>query len=158
MSKPWPNSQPLREQYYAPDLSIQDEPLLLSLLRYRRDSRWSVGFQPGAGNLVSSRTSRGTQMPVLDLDFDHLVVESSTEGHHHLFINVEMSYVKWAVLMLVLWWTGVIEMGNAVWSLRRGANFVRNPGTKKVPGPETTKPRYGWLFPLRRQPHDEQHP
>lgn len=141
-----------RVYWYAPDLGMKDEPLVKSLVEYRlyedrQPVRMACDNDPRPINLVSSRTWDGRQMPILDLDFDHLVVESTSEGHHHLFINVPMSQLKWAVLMLVLWWAGVLEMGNVVWSLRRGANFVRVPGLTKSEE-EAAKPSYGWFKKL----------
>jgi hypothetical protein len=141
-----------RTLWHAPDLTMVDEPLLLSLVKYRlhKDRQLLPPFPEfeAQANLVSSYTLDDKQMPILDLDFDHLVVESTTDGHHHLYINVPMSRMKWRVLMLVLWWTGVVEMGNAVWSLRRGANFVRPPQVKKT-AVESVKPTYGWIFKLK---------
>lgn len=138
--------------WQAGSLVIKDEPLLKSLLQYRllKDRQPLPPFPEWEeqANLVSSLTWDGKQKPILDLDFDHLVVQSTSDGHHHLYINVPMSQLKWRVLIVVLWWTGVIEMGNAVWSLRRGANFVRTPGARKTEA-EAAKPSYGWLFKLR---------
>lgn len=147
-------NMPERTRWYAADLTMTDEPLLLSLVKYRlhKDRALLPPFPEyeEKANLISSYTQDDRQMPILDLDFDHLMVDSSTDGHHHLYINVPMSRMKWRILMLVLWWTGVIEMGNAVWSLRRGANFVRPPGVVKT-GPEAVKPTYGWIFKLKDQ-------
>lgn len=151
MAEPWPFDRE-RTYWQAPDLGIRDEPLLLSLLRYRRSAdRWKVG--ESKANLISSISRDGKQRPILDLDFSHAVVESSTAGHHHLFIDVPMSRLQWTVLMLALYYAGVVELGFVVWSLRRGGNFVRLPGAKKQPGTESTYSRYGWLF--KRRQHDD---
>jgi hypothetical protein len=102
-------------------------------------------------NLISSRTDDGRHMPILDLDFPHHFEESSTEGHTHLYIDVPMSRIRWSILMWALWQAGVIELGHFVWSIRRGANFVRLPGVAKT-DEENTKPSYGWFFKLREKP------
>lgn len=64
-----------------------DEPLAVSLLHYRMDAdRWPVdaGHEDEA-NLTSSYL-RGTKLhaPILDLDGEHLYVQSTTPGHAHL--------------------------------------------------------------------------
>lgn len=140
-----------RTRWYAKDFEIKDEPLAKSLIEYRQaDNRWPVDDPNFRPNLISSITVTGKQMPILDLDFPHQVIESSTPGHHHLFLDVEMSNFRWFVLMCALRFAGVIELGFFLWSIRRGGNFVRIPGTVKSGDPkENTKPRYGWFFKLR---------
>lgn len=149
MATPWQhgdNSE--RTNWFAPDLGIRNEPLILSLLRYRRSKdRWPAPVEES--NLISSIAEDGTQLPIIDLDFAHAVVESSTSGHHHLYIDVKMSKWKWTLLMLALYNAGVVELGYVVWSLRRGGNFVRRPGIAKKPGAETNYPDYGWFFKRR---------
>lgn len=137
---------PDRTYWYADDLGMKDEPLIKSLWEYRLKDDRALCEMPWA-NLISSKATDGKQYPILDLDFDHLVVDSSTDGHHHLFLNVGMSQFRWVVLMLALWFCGVIEMGNAVWSLRRGQTFVRVPGRQKTEE-EYVKPTYGWFKKL----------
>lgn len=138
----------LRTLWYAPNLCIEDEPMVKSLWKYRQDlDRWPVEHARDA-NLVSSLTFNGTHAPIIDLDFPHRVVPSSTPGHSHLFLDVEMSRFKLIVLMLTLWFCGVVEMGHAVWTIRRGASFVRIPGQPKTVE-EDTKPTYGWFRKLK---------
>jgi hypothetical protein len=137
-----------RTIWYAPSLKIKDEPLLKSLLEYRQDSdRWMV-VDPGDGNLVSSVTDKGTHMPIIDLDFPHQYIPSSSNGHAHLYLDVEMNRFKLFILVTALYLTGVIELGHWVWTLRRGASFVRKADVLKKPG-EDTKPSYGWLRRLK---------
>lgn len=140
-----------RTYWRSYDLGIANEPLLASLIKYRqRRNRYRV-LRVEDANLVSSRTTDGRQMPIIDLDFDFEIRESSTPGHYHLLLNKPISNVKFVVLMLVLWWTGSVEMGYAVWSIRRMGNFARVPGVAKKPGAETNKPQYGWLFRLKEK-------
>jgi hypothetical protein len=148
--------EPIRTMWWCHDLSIKDEPLIKSLWEYRqeenrfrtrlndKDPKASYGFS----NLISSITVDGRQMPIIDMDFPHHVVPSTTPGHTHLYIDVPMNKVRWICLMVALRLAGVIETGFFVWSLRRGGNFVRIPGTEK--DPETSvKPTYGWFRKLR---------
>lgn len=140
-----------RTVWFAKNFEIEDEPLIKSLLTYRQpENRWRVddpSFQP---NLLSSKTVTGKQMPIIDLDFPHHIEPSSTPGHHHLFLDVEMSNFRWFVLMCALKYAGIVELGFFVWSIRRWGNFVRIPGLSKSSDPkENTKPSYGWFFKLR---------
>ena len=137
-----------RTYWKAEDLSIEDEPLVVSLLKYRQRKNRKQVRDSSQANLISSKTIDGRHMPILDLDFPHHFEESTTKGHTHLYIDVPMSRTKLFGLVLVLWWCGVIEMGHAVWTLRRGASFVRVPGVEKTEQ-ESVKPTYGWFFKLR---------
>ena len=138
-----------RTTWFASSLAIQDEPLILSLLKYRllKDRQPSVAYK----NLVSSKTEAGTHMPILDIDIPHLVEESSTEGHSHLYLDVEMSHWRWVALMIGLRISRVIEPGFFIWSMRRGQNFVRLPEVRKRGEDEWTKPTYGWFFKLKQR-------
>jgi len=137
-----------RTYWLAEDLGIENRPLILSLLSYRQKKNRRQVWSPNA-NLISSLTEDGRQMPIIDLDFDFHIEPSSTPGHVHLFFDRPIDKHRWVVLMLALWYSGVVEMGYAVWALRRGANFVRLPHVKKQPGAETDKPEYGWLFKIK---------
>lgn len=138
---------PLRTMWRAPSLKMVDEPLVASLWKYRLDEdRWQTHM--GDANLVSSITGDGRHLPIIDLDFEHVYLDSTSPGHAHLFINVPMSRWKWLVLMTALRYTGVIELGFYVWSLRRGGNFVRASHIRKWDS-EATKPTYGWFFKLK---------
>jgi hypothetical protein len=96
----------------------------------RRDERRRVG--PEEANLVSSLTETGTHLPALDIDHPAHLVESSSPGHAHLFIDVEMSWRSYRRILRALYLGRVIGR-NAYWrSLDRGASFVRPPGVKKT--------------------------
>lgn len=148
MSGAWNTRRSQRTVWRAPDLGFVDEPLLFSLVKYRRSKdRWP---DPD-GNLFSSLTEDGRHMPIIDLDQAHSVVPSSTSHHSHLYLNgAPIPHWRWVCLMTGLWLGGQIELGYFVWSLRRGANFVRRPGEQKQPGPESTAYTYGWLFKIRK--------
>lgn len=123
-----------RTIWFAPKLGIEDEPLIVSLIKYKRsEDRWPSSV-PEHGNLVSSITDDGRQMPILDLDFDHAHVESTSTGHAHLYLNVPIPNWRWRALMLGLFLGKQIELGFFVWSIRRGGNFVRAGETPSVRG------------------------
>lgn len=136
-----------RTFWFAPKLTIKDEPLAKSLLEYRQEEdRWQV--EEKDANLISSLTDQGTHMPIIDLDFPHHFEPSTTPGHNHLYIDVEMSRFKLFLLAWVLYYTGVIELGHFVWTIRRGASFVRIKNLAKTEE-EDTKPTYGWFRKLK---------
>jgi hypothetical protein len=83
-------------------------------------------------NLVSSELENGQHAPAIDLDVPHRYVPSSTEGHGHLFIDVEMSWDKYERLLKALHEAGLIEDGFYHLSVRRKATFLRPPWIKKA--------------------------
>jgi hypothetical protein len=147
--------EPRRTFWYSHDLSIKNEPLIVSLVQYRqKKTRRRVTSMSEIPNLISSRTTDGRQMPIIDLDFSFRIEESSTPGHYHLYLDQPIGRVKFVILMLVLWWCRCVEMGYAVWSIRRMGNFVRLPGIEKQPGAESVYPEYGWFFKIKNRKHD----
>lgn len=127
-----------RTYWSAPTLDIRQSGFrtLWGAVLLGSDNR-VIAASPDEANLICSRTERGTHMPVLDLDIPHRIVESSTPGHGHLYLDVEMSWPKYVLLLLVLRYTGVIERGHCYWSIRRRGTFVRTPWTRKVSQCET---------------------
>lgn len=141
-----------RIRWKADFLNIVDEPMAASLIKYRmRKDR----HPDPDGNLVSSHLY-GSKLhaPIIDLDFPHEYVRSSTDLHGHLYINVPMSRIRMFVMLAALRIAGVIEPGFFWWSLRRGATFVRPPGVEKTEW-ETTHYTYGMFFKLRRKRRDD---
>lgn len=84
-------------------------------------------------NLIASRTATPGRhhQPIIDLDTPHRIVESTTPGNHHLYLDTEISSWRWRLLMVALYLAKVIEPGNFWWSMRRGSNFVRPEGQRK---------------------------
>lgn len=132
----------------APDLGIVDEPMFMSLVKYRaeEDRREAVGDDY---NLVSSHVP-GTRKhaPIIDLDFRHRYIRSTNEGHGHLYLDVPISRWRWLALMVGLYLGGAIEQGYFWWSLRRGGNFVRRPGVKKESSSEKVVYTHGMFRKL----------
>lgn len=89
-------------------------------------------------NLVSSYVGGGAfgglHAPVLDLDFPCRLVESTTPGHFHLYLDRPVPWTDYAGLLETLHACGLIEPGFLKMSLERGATFVRKPGVTKQPG------------------------
>lgn len=138
-----------RVLWYSDLTPGKDEPLALSLIKYRKkQDRWPISASHA--NLTSSHIY-GTKLhaPILDLDSDHFYVESTTSGHGHLYLP-PMRRAKMFFILFALYVGGVIEMGNFWWSLRRGATFARIPGTVKPPE-EHLEYSYGMFFKMRKK-------
>lgn len=82
-------------------------------------------------NLVSSLTVRGQHAPVIDLDVPAYLVPSSTPGHSHLYIEIEMPWWRYRILLAGLALSGLLGSGYYAHSVRRRMTMVRKPGVKK---------------------------
>ena len=82
-------------------------------------------------NMVSSLLTSGKHAPLIDLDVPHRCVPSSTTGHSHLYIDVQMPWWKYRLLLWVLMFTGVIDVGFYRMSILRRKTLVRKPGVYK---------------------------
>lgn len=70
--------------------------------------------------------------PFLDIDFPVAVLPSSTEGHHHLYIDKQMTWGQYSKLLKVLAEVGIIEDNYAKASIARGHTAIRLPWIKKA--------------------------
>jgi hypothetical protein len=94
-----------------------------------------------AANLITSKVRLGTDVesafgttlhkPVIDIDLPVKVVESSTPGHHHLYIDKAMSWEKYRHLLEALAVAGLVEPGYVNASIDRGYSAVRLPWIHK---------------------------
>lgn len=84
-------------------------------------------------NLVTSimRHDRKRHVPVLDIDVPHLLVDSSTPGHSHLYIDVPMSWWRYRMLLRQLAKCGIIEKGYYKASVGRKHTSARLPWVDK---------------------------
>lgn len=84
-------------------------------------------------NSVGSKVLMTSNMhkPVLDLDMDVLVVPSSTMGHQHLYINRELTWHDYSLLLNVLGHVGILQAGYVRASHARSESFLRTPWTRK---------------------------
>lgn len=74
-------------------------------------------------------------MPVIDIDVPCRLVESTTPGHFHLYIDKGISWDAYVVLLMAMEEAGIIETGYLSASLDRGYTAVRPPWVKKDPEP-----------------------
>lgn len=139
-----------RQQWHVNHLDVVDEPMIFSLVKYRQYEDRQP--QDEDANVVSSHIV-GTKLhaPILDLDFPHEYIPSTTPGHGHLYLNVPISRWRMFFMLWGLYVGGVIEKGHFVWSVRRGGTFMRLPWIKKTPEEAAVKYTYGMFFKLREK-------
>ena len=85
-----------------------------------------------ANVVTSSRLDRpGKHALVIDLDIPAWLVESSTPGHSHLYVDATIDEALYFKLLDALADAGVIEHGYATTSKAKGYTSVRLPWTHK---------------------------
>lgn len=84
-----------------------------------------------AAQVITSLTVEGEQKLILDIDIPSQLIPSSTPGHFHLYVDKEISYEKWELLLIALANAGIIEEGYKNASLERRYTAVRLPWIKK---------------------------
>jgi hypothetical protein len=87
-------------------------------------------------------------MPVLDIDFPCELIPSSTPGHFHLYLNKEIEWNKYWILLQNLAESGIIEEGYMRAAYHHGGTFVRKPGVFKngvAKEPEAKTPEEEYL-------------
>lgn len=89
----------------------------------------------GKGNLYQSTLKSNPKMHAVTIDIDHPVhlVESTTPGHYHLYIDVAMEWPVYVKLLTALKDAGIIDYGYWELSLKRGATHLRKPDVPKQP-------------------------
>lgn len=83
---------------------------------------------------VSSRLRAGSRMhsPILDLDIPAALVASTTPGHFHLYLDVEMNWNAYRRLLKALAKAGVVEESWAKASIQSGQSLLRPPWLLKT--------------------------
>lgn len=76
-------------------------------------------------NAVGSLCVNGKHAPALDIDFQARLVPSRTRGHFHLYLDKQMSWRRYRILLWVLQWTGIIEKGYYKAAVRRKKTILR---------------------------------
>lgn len=92
----------------------------------------------GSGNLWSSELDGwnfvGEHAPTLDMDVYCELIESTTPGHFHLYIDKPMTWDVYSDLLVAMHNAGLLQKGFVELSLARGASFLRKPGVAKGEG------------------------
>lgn len=101
-------------------------------------------------NLLSSNIpgKPGKHAPCLDIDIPHKYVPSSTEGHGHIYFDVEVDEEKYYRLLDVMAECGIIESGYVAASKRKGGTYLRPEGVVKPVRPATREPELATTAPF----------
>lgn len=84
-------------------------------------------------DLIISETQKKTHMPVIDIDrAPFRLVPSTTPGHQHLYIDQEITWSQYVVLLAALVDCGFVEYNYYDAALRRGYSAVRKPNVAKM--------------------------
>ena len=83
--------------------------------------------------IVSSELDdrRGVHTPALDIDIPARLVESSTPGHSHLYIDIPLTWRQYKRLLRAMMKAGIIEKEFYKASVARKATHLRPPWTEK---------------------------
>ena len=119
-----PAQPPERLYFHGADVNVP-----LPGHRFDRSPRIQVPEEEA--NLISSKTESGRHAPALDLDLPSRLVPSSTPGHYHLYVDVELSWPRYVILLLGLTLSGLMGPSYFAHSLRRRMTLVRKPGVRK---------------------------
>src|SRR5690242_4058840 len=70
--------------------------------------------------------------PAIDIDIPCELVESSTKGHFHLYIDKEITADQYEAILLALYKAGIVQRGFYDSFVRRQQTFLRRPGVEKA--------------------------
>lgn len=83
-------------------------------------------------------------MPPLIFDVPVVLHRSTTPGHHHLYVEVEISWRKYSKILRLMEKTGILEEGYVRSSFHRGMTLLFKPGFKNPKkGPGFFSPPHG---------------
>lgn len=100
------------------------------------EARYVQVLEPEA-NLISSRIVTAPDepdlhAPVIDIDVPCRLVESSTRGHHHLYIDKMMTWDQYRYMLRSMASAGVVEWGFYNAAVLKKHTLVRKPGVIKA--------------------------
>ncbi|HVQ17879.1 MAG TPA: hypothetical protein VMT27_02440 [Actinomycetes bacterium] len=90
-----------------------------------------------SSRVVANDKNTGMHTIMLDIDMPVTLVESTTSGHYHLYIDHLVSWGQYKKLLRSLQVCGLIEDGFYKMSVTHGATYLRPPWVKKQ-----IKPKY----------------
>ena len=104
----------------------------------RADERIELDHVPlEEANAISSQIvsndilKNGKHKVLLDLDVDHCYVPSTTKGHGHLLIDVDLEWEDYRKLLIMLAQLGILQPGYVDASIDQKGTWLRTPSTKK---------------------------
>jgi hypothetical protein len=101
----------------------------------RPADRTKAQAQASDANLISSELDSGMHKPVLDLDFPAFIVESSTPGHGHLYIEQELTWDQYKALLDGFLAAGLIQKAWYQNAIKDKRSYVRLPHVRKPKAP-----------------------
>lgn len=89
-------------------------------------------------NVVTSRlkTSENLHRPALDIDIPSYLIRSTTEGHHHLYIDKVITWNEYKMLLITMAAIGILDDGYVAASIARGHTTLRLPWIQKEAQPQ----------------------
>lgn len=121
--------------YPHPLYSVEEQWMTDGYSNWKSEKRVNKGttFNPLPGARIVSSQIGDSELHTIMLDVDLPVkaIESSTSGHHHLYIEHPLPWRKYKKLLKALAAAGVIEQGYYKMSVRRKHTALRLPGVKK---------------------------
>jgi len=81
--------------------------------------------------IIGSKTPGGKHKPMIDLDFGVEVVNSSTPGHNHLYIDKDLTEDQYIKLLTTMVEVGLVQPNVLEALKKRGQTHLRLPGVKK---------------------------
>lgn len=113
--------------------------------RRREAHRGEEVFDIADAQVVTSESLANPFVHKVLLDIDHpaVLIPSTTEGHYHLLIDVEVPWEKYVDFMDAAAEAGILEKGFVKAARARGFSTLRMPWIKKELGAHTRKARVG---------------
>lgn len=104
----------------------------------REAHRGTEVFDPMDAQVVTSETLANPFMHKVMIDIDHpaMLIPSTTEGHFHLMIDVDVPWEKYVDMLDAMAEAGVVEAGFTKAARKRGFSTLRMPWVKKESTPK----------------------
>lgn len=114
----------LQRDIFAP-VGKKDEDRIAAWLEHYEELDGLKNVKAEQANLLSSLTVSGLHAPVLDIDFEAQLRPSRTKGHYHLYLDREIPWWRYVILLWALAFAGIIERGYFKAALRQRMTLVR---------------------------------
>jgi len=122
-----------RQTYFVPDLSQSSSRAVPVNPTDDYEVTNAMRVLGVKANCVGSKLADGSGMhaPALDIDWPCQLIESSTPGHFHLYIDKRLTWAQYVKVLNVLAEVGILEQNYVAASIRDGATILRRPGVRK---------------------------
>jgi hypothetical protein len=86
---------------------------------------WPADVEP---NLITSKIiGSNLHAPCIDLDLPVKLIPSQTPGHWHLYVDMNVEWEDYAILLAAMRKCGIIQQGYFEMSIKRGFTALRPP-------------------------------